>query len=76
MRKGKGEVCGRTCSSLRVLCWCEVICVGVGQAGVQLSTRCWELFCLEHALNPEDGSPNEAKTRDNVSRAAASHSFG
>mmetsp|Transcript_113995 Transcript_113995/g.329303 ORF Transcript_113995/g.329303 Transcript_113995/m.329303 type:complete len:445 (+) Transcript_113995:46-1380(+) len=30
----------------------EVICVHVGQAGVQLGGACWELFCLEHGIDP------------------------
>ncbi|KAI8872054.1 tubulin alpha-3 chain [Ramicandelaber brevisporus] len=31
----------------------EVISVHVGQAGVQIGSQCWELFSLEHNLNPE-----------------------
>jgi len=26
----------------------EVISIHVGQAGVQVGSACWELFCLEH----------------------------
>lgn len=29
----------------------EVISVHVGQAGVQLGSICWRLYCLEHGLN-------------------------
>ena len=28
----------------------EVICINVGQAGVQLSNAAWELFCVEHGI--------------------------
>jgi tubulin alpha len=33
----------------------EVICIHVGQAGCQIGSACWELFCLEHSIHP-DGS--------------------
>lgn len=35
----------------------EVISVHVGQAGVQMGNACWELYCLEHDINP-DGTFN------------------
>ena len=38
----------------------EVISVHIGQAGVQMGSACWELYCLEHGINP-DGSISEAK---------------
>jgi hypothetical protein len=31
----------------------EIICVHVGQAGIQLGNACWELFCLEHGIQPD-----------------------
>ena len=31
----------------------EVISIHVGQAGVQIGNSCWELYCLEHGLNPD-----------------------
>jgi len=34
----------------------EVICIHVGQCGVQVANACWELFCLEHGIQP-DGYP-------------------
>ena len=43
----------------------EVICISVGQAGVQLGATSWELFCLEHKLDtggnqlPATTQPNE-----------------
>lgn len=30
----------------------EVICIHIGQAGVQIGNACWELFCLEHGILP------------------------
>ncbi|KAJ2391055.1 Tubulin alpha-2 chain, partial [Coemansia sp. RSA 2559] len=31
----------------------EVISLHVGQAGVQIGNACWELYCLEHGINPD-----------------------
>ncbi|ETN85539.1 hypothetical protein RB195_006569 [Necator americanus] len=31
----------------------EVISIHVGQAGVQMGNACWELYCLEHAIQPD-----------------------
>ena len=31
----------------------EVISIHVGQAGVQMGSSCWELYCLEHGINPD-----------------------
>lgn len=39
----------------------EFICIHVGQAGVQVGSACWELFCLEHGINP-DGTINQLAT--------------
>ena len=39
----------------------EVICIHVGKAGVQLGSACWELFCLEHGIQP-DGEKAPDKT--------------
>ncbi|XP_055914324.1 tubulin alpha-8 chain [Eupeodes corollae] len=43
----------------------EVISLQIGQAGVQIGNSCWELYLLEHGINP-DGSNNktEANTDD------------
>ena len=30
----------------------EVICVNIGQAGIQICNSCWTLFCLEHNIQP------------------------
>lgn len=30
----------------------QVITIFIGQAGTQLASACWELFCLEHGVGP------------------------
>ena len=30
-----------------------MISIHVGQAGVQMGNACWELFCLEHDIQPD-----------------------
>jgi tubulin alpha len=30
----------------------EIICLHIGQGGIQLGGACWELFCLEHGIHP------------------------
>jgi tubulin alpha len=37
----------------------EVINIHIGQAGVQMGAACWELFCLEHGINPQGTLPDE-----------------
>jgi tubulin alpha len=45
----------------------EIISIHIGQAGVQSGEQCWELFCLEHGIQP-DGTkpvdPNQKKSED------------
>jgi tubulin alpha len=31
----------------------EVISIHIGQAGIQTGNACWELYCLEHGIQPE-----------------------
>ena len=31
----------------------ECISIHVGQAGVQIGNACWELYCLEHGIQPD-----------------------
>ncbi|KAG7173559.1 Tubulin alpha-1D chain-like 2 [Homarus americanus] len=35
----------------------ECISVHVGQAGVQIGNACWELYCLEHGIQPDGSMP-------------------
>ncbi|KAK9687576.1 alpha-tubulin [Basidiobolus ranarum] len=44
----------------------EVISVHVGQAGIQIGNACWELYCLEHGIQP-DGQMTVPKTDDSFS---------
>lgn len=38
----------------------EVISIHIGQAGVQIGNACWELYCLEHGIEP-DGQLSQEK---------------
>eukprot|EP01087_Luapelamoeba_hula_P011066 TRINITY_DN2982_c0_g1_i1.p1 TRINITY_DN2982_c0_g1~~TRINITY_DN2982_c0_g1_i1.p1 ORF type:complete len:469 (+),score=89.23 TRINITY_DN2982_c0_g1_i1:187-1593(+) len=31
----------------------EIISLHIGQAGIQLGSACWELYCLEHGIQPD-----------------------
>ena len=31
----------------------ECISIHVGQAGVEIGNACWELYCLEHGIQPD-----------------------
>lgn len=35
----------------------EVISIHIGQAGIQVGNACWELFCLEHGIQPDGMIP-------------------
>ncbi|XP_043191741.1 tubulin alpha-1C chain-like [Amphibalanus amphitrite] len=38
----------------------EVISIHIGQAGVQMGNACWELYCLEHGIQPDGQMPSDA----------------
>ncbi|KAI6238293.1 Tubulin alpha chain [Aphelenchoides fujianensis] len=38
----------------------EVVSLHVGQAGVQIGNACWELYCLEHGIQPDGRMPSDA----------------
>ena len=40
----------------------EIISIHVGQCGIQLGNACWELFCLEHGIEPDGQMPSEKTT--------------
>ncbi|KAB1262979.1 Tubulin alpha-1A chain [Camelus dromedarius] len=40
----------------------ECISIHVGQAGVQVSKACWELYCLEHGIQPNGQMPSDKTT--------------
>ncbi|GHP10031.1 tubulin is the major constituent of microtubules [Pycnococcus provasolii] len=37
----------------------EVISVHIGQAGIQVGNACWELYCLEHGIQPDGQMPSD-----------------
>ena len=37
----------------------EVISIHIGQAGVQTGNACWELYCLEHGIQPDGQMPSD-----------------
>eukprot|EP00117_Sycon_ciliatum_P049479 scpid99768/ scgid35069/ Tubulin alpha-3 chain; Alpha-III tubulin len=37
----------------------EVISIHVGQAGCQMGNACWELYCLEHGIQPDGIMPGD-----------------
>merc|ERR1712051_956131 len=47
----------------------ECISVHVGQAGVQMGNACWELYCMEHGIQPDGQLPSDksAVTDDSFS---------
>ena len=38
----------------------ECISIHIGQAGVQMGNACWELYCLEHGIQPDGMMPSDA----------------
>ncbi|XP_066921486.1 tubulin alpha-1 chain-like [Clytia hemisphaerica] len=45
----------------------ECISVHVGQAGVQIGNACWELYCLEHGIQPDGEMSSDTTTNDSLS---------
>lgn len=43
----------------------ECISVHVGQAGVQMGNACWELYCLEHGIQPDGTMPSDKVSGSN-----------
>ena len=41
----------------------ECISRHIGQAGIQVRNACWELYCLEHGIQPDGQMPSN-KTVD------------
>ncbi|CAD6206852.1 unnamed protein product [Miscanthus lutarioriparius] len=37
----------------------ECISVHIGQAGIQVGNACWELYCLEHGIQPDGQVPGD-----------------
>ncbi|CAL1682139.1 unnamed protein product [Lasius platythorax] len=47
----------------------EVVTIFVGQAGTQISNACWELFCLEHGIEPNGNFKKGYESSGNLLRA-------
>jgi hypothetical protein len=58
----------------------EVISIHIGQAGIQVGNACWELYCLEHGIQPGTFSPRRsppsAPRRTPSERTVAPHTEG
>ncbi|XP_072758847.1 tubulin alpha-2 chain [Anoplolepis gracilipes] len=52
----------------------EVVTIFVGQAGTQISNACWELFCLEHGIEPNGNVKKENVSPGNLFRTFFSQS--
>jgi len=50
----------------------ECISIHVGQAGVQMGSSCWELYCLEHGLTPEGFRDKSTEGNSTVGHPASS----
>ncbi|KAL1820962.1 hypothetical protein ACET3Z_015831 [Daucus carota] len=37
----------------------EIISLHIGQAGIQVGNSCWELYCLEHGIQPDGKMPSD-----------------
>ena len=37
----------------------EAILIHIGQCGIQVGNACWELFCLEHGIQPDGQMPSD-----------------
>ena len=46
-------------NSLFVFLQRECISVHIGQAGCQIGNACWELYCLEHGIQPDGQMPSD-----------------
>merc|ERR1711924_235486 len=38
---------------------CEAISIHIGQGGCQIGNACWELYCLEHGIQPDGQMPSD-----------------
>ena len=47
------------CRTFDFLSQRECISIHVGQAGVQIGNACWELYCLEHGIQPDGQMPSD-----------------
>ena len=57
----RGEVYGQTHPNLSTSLSLQRECISmhVGQAGTQMGNACWELYCLEHGIQPDGQMPSD-----------------
>lgn len=46
----------------------------IGQAGVQIGNSCWELYCLEHGIQPDGHMA--PKEKEGINSTSLDDSFG
>merc|ERR1712029_1192241 len=51
--------CIQPVATLSLITMRECISVHIGQAGVQMGNSCWELYCLEHGIQPDGCMPSD-----------------
>uniref|UniRef100_A0A3Q2HWX0 Tubulin alpha chain n=1 Tax=Equus caballus TaxID=9796 RepID=A0A3Q2HWX0_HORSE len=49
----------------------ECLSIHIGQAGIQIGDACWELYCLEHGIQPDGGVLDSKK--DQLENANVEH---
>uniref|UniRef100_A0A8C6D031 Uncharacterized protein n=1 Tax=Moschus moschiferus TaxID=68415 RepID=A0A8C6D031_MOSMO len=49
----------RTLKNHKTATVCECISIHIGQAGVQIGNAFWELYCLEHGIQPNGQMPSD-----------------
>ncbi|XP_049584068.1 tubulin alpha chain isoform X2 [Syngnathus scovelli] len=54
----------------------ECISLHIGQAGVHIGNACWELYCLEHGIQPDGRIPSDKATGDDDSFKTFFSEFG
>ena len=37
----------------------EAVSLHMGQSGIQMGNACWELYCLEHGIQPDGQMPSD-----------------
>ena len=38
----------------------ELLSIHIGQAGLSVGNSCWELYCMEHGINPDGTMPGDS----------------
>ncbi|EQC30954.1 tubulin alpha chain [Saprolegnia diclina VS20] len=44
----------------------EILSLHIGQGGIQVGNSCWELYCLEHGIQPNGHMPDESTASDSA----------